>query len=165
MTSRNQIAEIFLDLKAMEINRAFDYKIPDELIESIGIGVMVVVPFGSRKEIGYVSRLKNKSNLPDKNLKKIDRVIGNIALFDIKKLDLIYWMSFYYIAAIGKIIELFLPPVKKSRLERFCKLKITPIIDENKVMHRRKHNPDEECEKISNDIDHLNNLSKRQFFG
>ncbi len=120
MTSRNQIAEVFLDLKAIEINHAFDYKIPDELIDSIGIGIMVVVPFGSRKEIGYVSRLKDKSNLPDKNLKKIDRVIGNITLFDIKKLGLIYWMSFYYIAAIGKIIELFLPPVTKSKLERFC---------------------------------------------
>ena len=155
MTSRNQIAEIFLDLKAMEINRAFDYKIPDELIESIGIGVMVVVPFGSRKEIGYVSRLKGKSSLPDKNLKKIDRVIGNIALFDIKKLGLIYWMSFYYIAAIGKIIELFLPPVSKSKLERFCKLKIKPIIDESKVIPGRQHN----------DIFPLNNLNQRPFFG
>lgn len=155
MTSRNQIAEIFLDLKAMEINRAFDYKIPDELIESIGIGIMVVVPFGSRKEIGYVARLKGKSNLPDKNLKKIDRVIGNITLFDIKKLGLIYWMSFYYIAAIGKIIELFLPPVSKSKLERFCKLKIKPIIDESKVIPGRQHN----------DILPLNNLNQRPFFG
>src|SRR4030042_7159388 len=140
MTSPNQIVEVFLDLKAIEINHAFDYKIPDELIDSIGIGIMVIVPFGSRKEIGYVSRLKDKSNLPDKNLKKIDRVIGNITLFDIKKLGLIYWMSFYYIAAIGKIIELFLPPVTKSKLEKFCKLKIKPIIDENKVMASRQHN-------------------------
>ena len=43
----------------------------DELIDKIGIGIMVVVPFGSRKEIGYVSRLKEKSKLNDKNLKKI----------------------------------------------------------------------------------------------
>src|SRR4030042_604315 len=156
MTSPNQIVEVFLDLKAIEINHAFDYKIPDELIDSIGIGIMVIVPFGSRKEIGYVSRIKDKSNLPDKNLKKIDRIIGNITLFDIKKLGLIYWMSFYYIAAIGKIIELFLPPVTKSKLERFCsnptlqtkkKLKIKPIIDESKVVPGKQH-----------DIVPLNNL-------
>jgi primosomal protein N' (replication factor Y) (superfamily II helicase) len=148
MTSRNQIAEIFLDLKAIEIDHAFDYKIPDELIDSIDIGIMVVVPFGSRKEIGYVSRLKGKSNLNDNNLKKIDRIIGNITLFDIKKLGLIYWMSFYYIAAIGKIIELFLPPVSKSNLEKFCsnpvnqtkkKLKIIPIINESIVTGDRQH--------------------------
>ncbi len=160
MTSRNQIAEVFLDLKAIEINHAFDYKIPDELIDNIGIGIMVVVPFGSRKEIGYVSRLKNKSNLPDKNLKEIEKVIGNITLFDIKKLSLIYWMSFYYIAAIGKIIELFLPPVTKIKLEKFCsnptgqKPEIKPITDENKVMIGERYSSfgDIYCEDINNFI-------------
>ncbi|MCL5069726.1 MAG: hypothetical protein M1308_02340, partial [Actinobacteria bacterium] len=155
MTPRNQIAEVFLDLKAIEINHAFDYKIPEELTDNIEIGTMVFVPFGNRKEIGYVSRLKDKSDLPDKNLKKIDKIIGNITLFDIKKLTLIYWMSFYYIAAIGKIIELFLPHVKKSKLEKFCKLKIKPVIGESKVITGRQYK----------DIVPSINLDKHQFFG
>lgn len=174
MTSRNQIAEVFLDLKAIEINHAFDYKIPEEMSDGISVGIMVIVPFGSRKEIGYVSRLKIKSKLPDKNLKKIDKIIGNITLFDIKKLSLIYWMSFYYIAAIGKIIELFLPPVTKSKLEKYCsnplnqikkKSTVKQIADENEVMEGEQYSTSEESKKISNNIAQLSDLNKHPYLG
>jgi len=174
MTSRNQIAEVFIDLKTIEINHAFDYRIPDELIGSVGIGIMVVVPFGSRKEIGYVSKLKNRSSLPKNNLKKIDRVIGNITLFDIKKLSLIYWMSFYYIAAIGKIIELFLPPVAKSKLERFCSnpaviIKKKPVTksikNEDEIIECKHYGSVEGHEEITNDTLSLKHIKKAPLFG
>jgi len=171
MTSRNQIAEVFLDLKAIEINHAFDYRIPDELIDKTGIGTIVIVPLGKRKEIGYVSRLKEKSDFPEKNLKKIEKIIVDITLFDIKKLGLIYWMSFYYIAAIGKIIELFLPPVKKSKLKKFFsdstdptikKFKIKSTKNKNEVITCNKHETDQKCNKVYNETIPINELKQNK---
>ena len=56
------IAEVIVNSVAKELNRVFDYGVPNNL--DVVVGVRVLVPFGYRKqnEIGYVIRLKEKSD-------------------------------------------------------------------------------------------------------
>jgi primosomal protein N' (replication factor Y) (superfamily II helicase) len=117
MATYEQIAEVHLEIKALEIDHAFDYKIPSDLIGKLSIGDMVYIPFRKRREIGYVSRIKNKSKVHEENLKYIEKIISQIPVFDKQRLKLIYWMSFYYIQSVSKIIELFLPPGAKNKIE------------------------------------------------
>ena len=50
------IAEVIIDSRAKKLNRKFDYKIPENLIDLIDIGSRVLVPFADFKtlEQGYV---------------------------------------------------------------------------------------------------------------
>ncbi|MCL4377316.1 MAG: hypothetical protein M1409_02860 [Actinobacteria bacterium] len=118
MTDIDQIAEVYLEIKALGLDHAFDYKIPQEMTGKLNIGDAVSVPFKNRYETGYISRLKTKSGIPDENLKNIKRIISSIPIFNKQRLRLIHWMSFYYIQSVGKIIELFLPPGTKKNLNK-----------------------------------------------
>ena len=45
------IAEVILNSNAKQLNKVFDYKIPDELAPKIKLGARVLVPFSNRKEL------------------------------------------------------------------------------------------------------------------
>ena len=39
------IAEVIVDHRSRMVDKAFDYLIPDSLIEKVGVGTRVLVPF------------------------------------------------------------------------------------------------------------------------
>ncbi len=77
------IAEVIVNSTANELNRTFDYKVPEEL--TVTLGSRVLVPFANRKvyEVGYVTGFKESSKF---RCKSIIRVIDQV--FDDEKLDL-----------------------------------------------------------------------------
>lgn len=63
------IAEVIVDVLNSELDRVFDYKIPEGF--SLQKGLMVVVSFGKRSVSGYVVGIKEKSDFDEKMLKEI----------------------------------------------------------------------------------------------
>jgi len=110
-----QYAEIYPDTKVLEFDRHFDYKIPAGLQGFIKTGNLARIPLKNRIETGYVSRIKNYSNVSEINLKYIDDAATGISLFNPARLKLIYWMCSYYIQPFGKIAGLFAPPADKDK--------------------------------------------------
>ena len=114
MVRNNKYAEVYIDIKTFDIDHAFDYRIPAHLFQDINIGKVVRVPFRNRIEIGYIVRTKDKSELEDKEIKDIASLVDVKPVFDSQKLELINWISRYYIQPIGSVIQFFLPPGGKS---------------------------------------------------
>lgn len=106
------IAEVIVNSAATELNRVFDYGVPNNL--DVVVGMRVLVPFGYRKqnEIGYVVGLKEKSEYKCKN---IIRIVENV--FDEKKLELAKWMSEKYFCNLSEIIKLLVPPGTSSNVD------------------------------------------------
>ena len=52
------IAEVIINSNAKDLDRTFDYKVPEEMKDKIKIGNRVLVPFGRRKE--RRRRLRNR---------------------------------------------------------------------------------------------------------
>ena len=115
MSRNNKYAEVYIDIKAFDIDHAFDYRIPPDLSSDIDIGRIIQVPFKNRIEIGYIVKIKDKSGLKDNEIKDIIKVIDAKPVFDPKKLDLINWISQYYIQPPGSVIKFFLPPGGKYK--------------------------------------------------
>src|SRR4030042_7105579 len=115
MARNNKYAEVYIDIKTFDIDHAFDYRIPTHLSPEINIGKVVRVPFKNRLETGYIVRTKDKSELEDKEIKDIEGIIEVKPLFNSQKLELINWISRYYIQPIGSVFRFFLPPGGKSR--------------------------------------------------
>jgi primosomal protein N' (replication factor Y) (superfamily II helicase) len=107
-------AEVYLDIKALNVSYPFDYKIPSYMASDIQTGVVVQVPFKNRVESGYVVKVKDRSELEDKDIKDVIKISSKKPVFDSVRLELIRWISQYYIQPFGSVAKYFTPPGEKS---------------------------------------------------
>ncbi len=117
MKKPQKYTEVFVDIKALEIDHAFDYRLPRDLAGEVNIGSVVLVPFRNRLEIGYITGFKDESLFDKKQIKDIYSVLRSKPVFGIKRFALMKWMSSYYIQPPGSVLKLFLPPGRKSKSE------------------------------------------------
>lgn len=111
------IAEIIVNSSANELNRIFDYKVPDdyEIGKSIDIGYRVLVSFANYKnlEIGYIIGFKENSEFKCKTISKVcDRA------FDEKKLKLAKDMAKRYFCNLSDTLKLLVPPGTSNSIEK-----------------------------------------------
>ena len=61
---KGNFAGVIINRLALNIDKIFDYAIPDNLTESVTVGSHVFVPFGRGKKLidGYVLYVKNETN-------------------------------------------------------------------------------------------------------
>lgn len=100
------IAEVIINTIAKELNKTYDYIIPDSILNEIKIGSRVFVPFGKTKqEEGFVINLKGTSEFANKEIIKVeDNILSK------KNVDLAKIMSKRYFCNISECIRLMLPP-------------------------------------------------------
>ncbi len=107
-------AEIILNKTAKELNKVFDYVIPDSLEQELKLGDRVIVPFGVKdKEVdGIVTNIKDTSKFANKEIIKIED--SYLTDDDIKFAKL---MARRYFCNEFECIKLMLPPgtVSKDR--------------------------------------------------
>lgn len=71
-------AKVLVDLKVKSLDRLFDYIIPKDEIESLKIGMRVIVPFGTQTRLGYVIEISDESLLANKELIEVLDIIPTI---------------------------------------------------------------------------------------
>ncbi|NND73003.1 MAG: primosomal protein N' [Rhodothermales bacterium] len=91
------------------IERSFDYRVPEEHLDSVGIGVHVVVPFGRRELHGIVVNVSHEESASI-SLKSIVRVVNPESAIPAELVDLARWMADYYLCGLGEVLKLMLPP-------------------------------------------------------
>lgn len=107
------IAEIILNSNAKDLDRTFDYEVPEEMKETITLGNRVLVPFGNRKvlEEGFVVNIKETSEYQTKPIVSIEE---NPFLNE-EKINLAKWIAKRYFCNLSDAIKLMLPPGTKTR--------------------------------------------------
>lgn len=111
-------AEILLPLPLQE---TFTYQVPEDLADKLRVGVRVIVPFGKKKYYsGVVVRVFDS---PDMEfgyvLKSILYVIDERPIVSEIQLSLWRWISSYYIANIGDVMNIALPAMFKISSETY----------------------------------------------
>ena len=82
------VAEVIINSIAKELNRSFDYIIPESLRAEIKIGSRVFVPFGKTKiEEGFVIGIKKTSDLEVKQINIRVKNIENSKKETVKRLE------------------------------------------------------------------------------
>ena len=131
------VAEVIIQSNAKELNKTFDYNVPDSLENTIKIGSRVLVPFGNMKtlEDGFVIGLKQSSEY---KLKDISSVQENY--IDENKIMIAEWMSNRYFCNIADCLKLMLPPGKRTKI-------LTNRIKKKKQLYVTLKKDKEEIEK------------------
>lgn len=111
MTEANHgpIARVLVEIA---LDKEFDYTVPTALRATVCIGSQVWVPFGRRRVKGYVVAFHEKS--AHRDLKAIERVIGDGPLITENVVKLARWIAAYYMCPLEQAVRTVLPSVVRS---------------------------------------------------
>ena len=137
------IAEVIIQSNVKNLNRVFDYKIPEEYEQTAIelIGARVLVPFGRLKKLeeGFVVNIKNETEFNVKEIAKIEE-----KYLDSSKIRIAKWMSKKYFCNISDCLKLMLPPGTSTKIsENRVKEKNANFV----VLKKEENEIEEEIEK------------------
>ena len=153
------VAEVIINSTVKNLNRIFDYKIPEELEEKVSIGSRVLLPFGNKKELeeGFVVNLKETSEYINK-LKEIAKVEEKNYLSR-EKVEMAKWMAYRYFCNVSDCLKLMFPPGKTTKntsnrvndkMQNFVYLakdveEVKQNIEEGKIKSEKQRNKSKFC--------------------
>jgi len=119
-------AQIVLPLN---LKGSFTYKVPEELISVIQIGMRVLVPFGGKKiYTGIVFELHD--NAPESFVaKEVISILDDKPILPEEQISFWNWLSEYYLCGLGEIYRFAFPSSLKLESETYLKLKPNITVD------------------------------------
>ena len=106
------IAQVLVDVKAKNINKTYDYLIPDAFKDFIEIGARVIVPFGNRKVMGFVLGFSETTDYLQ-DLKSITKVLDLESYLNLELIDLAKDISRESNTLLINVLETILPSALK----------------------------------------------------
>lgn len=112
-----EYAGIIVDISHENVDRAFEYRIPQHLLGKIEIGMSVTVPFGNGNHLrqGYVIELKKEPEFDKNRLKEIAGVTESDVAVDSILIRLAFWMKVRYGSTMINALKTVLPARRKRK--------------------------------------------------
>lgn len=118
-------AAVIVGVNSKDVNRLFDYKIPNHLANVIKVGHRVFVPFGPRHVQAYVMEIHDSSDVPAEKVKEIVKVMDIEPVLTNELIQLSKQLANYYIEPYISVIETILPVALKTKSKKVL------LLDEN----------------------------------
>lgn len=114
-----------------EIDKIFDYAVPENLETQVCSGVRVLVPFGYRntRTEGYVISVSDKTEVPSERIKQIFSVLDEKPLFSQELLDIAEWMKEKYYTTLSQCLFTIMPAGIQSKTEWIVERKVESYIE------------------------------------
>ncbi len=113
-TSTSAIAQVEPLTTARALRGPFDYRLPPELEGgAVGVGSMLVVPFGRREVLGVVMGLSERSEVAQEKLLEPLRALDLGVPVDL--VALAEWIAGEYCSTVARALRLVLPPGATGR--------------------------------------------------
>jgi primosomal protein N' (replication factor Y) len=98
----------------------YTYEIPPNLLTKVQTGQILEVPIRNRQVKGLALRLLDKK--PRFPLKPVSRILISEPLIDSRQIQLAYLVADYYLASVGSVIGLMVPPIRKFVVKKIFAL-------------------------------------------
>ena len=108
------VVGVLVELSNKNIDRIFEYNVPDELTSLIKIGIRVLVPFGKMELEGFVLEIKEEKETV-KDLKSIIDVVDSSIVLNDELLELGRWMSEDTLSTLISCYQVMLPKALKAK--------------------------------------------------
>jgi primosomal protein N' (replication factor Y) len=104
----SSIAQVEPLTSARALRGPFDYALPEEMRDSVGVGSMLVVPFGRRELLGVVVGLSEASSVAPECLRSPRRAVEADVPVDL--VELAGWIALEYCSTPSRALSLVLAP-------------------------------------------------------
>ena len=169
------IVGVLVELSSKNIDRVFDYKVPDNLVNDIKIGIRVSVPFGRVNVDGFILEIKDNSEVED--LKEIIEIKDKDIVLNDELLELGKWVSNNTISTLISSYQTMLPKALKAknksnnigiRYDTYYKLSDKDISDikfndkQSIIINKIKDNVFVKRDEIKDYVSSINTLLKKE---
>ncbi|MCI5775199.1 MAG: primosomal protein N' [Aerococcus sp.] len=117
MEATNRYASVIVDVPTQQTNRPFTYEVPEELRDTIALGMRVKVPFGVREVIGFVVGLSNTATY-DGELRPLNGLMDEAPVVTQELLQLSLTMSERLVSFRIHCLEAMLPSMLRGQYEK-----------------------------------------------
>lgn len=108
-----KFADVIVDISVEELDKTFQYIIPETLEEQIGVGDKVSIPFGRSRRTGYIVGITDTPAIDMNRLKELGGVVEDSISIDSRFIRLAHWMKTQYGSTMNQALKTVLP-VKRS---------------------------------------------------
>ena len=110
-------ASVIIDISHESVDRIFQYRIPENLLEEVKVGSQVCVPFGSgnRSRKGYVVEITEKAAFDEARIKAVTDLVKGSVTADSRLLELAWWMKERYGSTMHQALKTALPVKKRVK--------------------------------------------------
>lgn len=112
-----QYADVIIEIAHEKVDRVFQYRIPDALLEAVKPGVQVRVPFGkgNQEKAGYVVDLSEEPDYPPEKIKEITTVAEKAVSVEGRQIEIAYWLKSNYGSTTIAALKTVLPVKQKQK--------------------------------------------------
>ena len=116
-------ANVIVDVAAGDVDRIFDYLIPEDM--NIERGMRVKIPFGPRKIEGFVVDISHYTEVPKSKIKPISEALDEVPSLNREALELAFWMKDKYKCLLVEALRVMMPAQMrggriKKKVERYA---------------------------------------------
>ena len=150
-------AQVILSISHADIDRVFDYAVPENMCGQVKIGMRVRVPFGKGKNLseGYSVGVSEDSLGPKEKIKYSEQLPDEFPVFSEDMLKLAKWMSKRYFATLSKCLQTIIPGGIKDKTDYYVGVKyVRPSDKFNEFIGR--YDGDKRKERQAAVIDFIN---------
>ena len=110
-------ADIIVNISASDLDRSFQYRVPEDMKEQVFEGCRVKIPFGSGSRIteGYVISLSDEPKIEESRIKDILSVDERAVTVEHRLMQLAAWLRKTYGSTMIQAIKTVMPVKVKSR--------------------------------------------------
>ncbi|MGB8455774.1 MAG: primosomal protein N' [Anaerocolumna sp.] len=138
-------ADVIVDISHENLDKSYQYSIPEEFMDKAVIGALVNVPFGKGNRLiqGYIVGISEKPKWKVELIKPIHQIVNNGLIIESQLISLAYWIKETFGATMNDALKTVIPVKKsvKSKEKKTIKLVVT-IEDALKYLEkfRKKNN-------------------------
>ncbi|MET3532554.1 primosomal protein N' (replication factor Y) [Chryseobacterium flavum] len=113
----------------MNLKGSFTYKVPEELMSEIRLGMRVLVPFGGKKI--YTGIVFELHDIAPENFvaKEVINILDEKPILPEEQIRFWTWLSEYYLCSLGEIYRFAFPSSLKLESETYLKLKPGAVVN------------------------------------
>ena len=126
-------ANVIIDISHEKVDRAFQYRIPEELADQVQVGVRVRIPFGAgnHERKGYVVEITDRAEWNTDQIKEIAGVVSGSVTGQSQLIRLAWWMKERYGSTMNQALKTVFP-VKQKVQKREDRLLVC-LLSENEL--------------------------------
>jgi primosomal protein N' (replication factor Y) len=108
-------ANVIVDISLEKLDKTFQYRIPEELRERLGVGMQVSIPFGNRTITGYVVELTDTPEYDIARMKPIHGIVEGSVAIESQLIELAGWMRRNYGSTMNQALKAVIPVRRKTK--------------------------------------------------
>ena len=120
-------ANIIVDVAASDVDKIFDYSIPEDM--SIERGMRVKIPFGPRQIEGFVVDISKYTEVPKSRIKSVISVLDEIPALNEEAMELAFWMKDKYKCLLVDALRVMMPAqMRGGRVKKKVERYVTAVL-------------------------------------